>query len=145
MFHTGARVGQVVGLQACDLFLDAPASVRLRGKGGKERSCPLWSETACALRLRLEEWPIAWHETQSVFRNHRGQPLSRFGVRFILQKHIGKAATCRPSLKGKRLHPHSMRHSTAVHRLRSGVDLSTIANGLGQVSINTTSRYLTLD
>ena len=145
MFNTGARVGEVVGLQACDLFLDPPASVCLRGKGRKERRCPLWPETARSLCLHLEECRIAWHDKQSVFRNHRGQPLSRFGVRFILQKHVRKAATGVPSLKRKRLHPHSMRHSTAVHLLRSGVDLSTIANWLGHASINTTSRYLTLD
>ena len=145
MFNTGARVGEVVGVQACDLFLDPPASVRLRGKGRKERSCPLWSETARSLRLHLEECRIAWHETHSVFRNHRGQPRTRFGVRYILQKHVHKAAAGRPSLKRKRLHPYSMRHSTAVHLLRAGVDLSTIANCLGHASINTTSRYLTLD
>jgi site-specific recombinase XerD len=145
MFNTGARVGEVVGLQACDLLLDPPASVRLRGKGRKERSCPLWTETARALRLYLEECQIALHESRSVFLNHRGQPLTRFGVRLILQKHIRNTALRVASLRRKRLHPHSMRHSTAVHLLRSGVDLSTIANWLGHVSINTTNRYLTLD
>jgi integrase/recombinase XerD len=145
MFNTGARVGEVVGLQACDLFLEPPASVRLRGKGRKERSCPLWTETARALRLHLEECQIALHESRSVFLNHRGQPLTRFGVRLILQKHIRRTALHVASLRRKRLHPHSMRHSTAIHLLRSGVDLSTIANWLGHVSINTTNRYLTLD
>jgi integrase/recombinase XerD len=145
MFNTGARVGEVVGLQARDLFLDPPASVCLRGKGSKERSCPLWTETARALRLHLEECRIALHEGRSVFLNHRGQPLTRFGVRLILQKQIRSTALRVASLRRKRLHPHSMRHSTAVHLLRSGVDLSTIANWLGHVSITTTNRYLTLD
>ncbi len=145
MFNTGTRVGEVVGLQARDLLLDLPASVRLRGKGNKERSCPLWTETARALRLHLEECQIALHEARSVFLNHRGQPLTRFGVRLILQKHVRKTALRVASLRSKRLHPHSMRHSTAVHLLRSGVDLSTIANWLGHVSVTTTNRYLTLD
>lgn len=145
MFNTGARVSEVVGLTACDLFLDLPASVCLRGKGRKERSCPLWPETARALRSHLEECQIALHEKQCVFRNHRGQPLTRFGVRLILKKHVHSTAKRVPSLKRKRLHPHSMRHSTAVHLLRSGVDLSTIANWLGHVSVNTTGRYLSLD
>ena len=145
MFNTGARVSEVVGLQACDLLLDLPASVCLRGKGRKERTCPLWSETARALRLHLEEFRIALYEPRSVFLNHRGHALMRFGVRLILQKHVHKAALRVPSLKRKRLHPHSLRHSTAVHLLRSGVDLSTIANWLGHASVNTTNRYLTLD
>ena len=145
MFNTGARVGEVVSLQARDLLLDPPASVCLRGKGNKERRCPLWTETARALRLHLEECQIALHEARSVFLNHRGQPLTRFGVRLILQKHVRKTALRVASLRSKRLHPHSMRHSTAVHLLRSGVDLSTIANWLGHVSVTTTNRYLTLD
>ena len=145
MFNTGARVGEVVALQACDLMLDSPASVRLRGKGRKERSCPLWAETAQALRAYLGERKVALHEQRSVFPNHRGQPLTRFGVRLILKKHVQKTAQHVTSLQNKRLHPHSLRHSTAVHLLRSGVDLSTIANWLGHVSINTTNKYLTLD
>ncbi|MBM4092183.1 MAG: integrase [Planctomycetes bacterium] len=145
MFNTGARVSEVVGLQARDLSLGTSASVRLRGKGRKERSCPLWPETARALRTHLEQCQIGLHEPCSIFLNHRGQPLTRFGVRLILQKHVRKAALSLPSLKHKRLHPHSVRHSTAVHLLRSGVDLSTIANWLGHVSINTTNKYLTLD
>ncbi len=145
LFNTGARVSEVVGLQASDLVLDPPPSVRLRGKGRKERSCPLWTETAQVLRAYLGERKITMHEPRSVFCNHRGQPLTRFGVRWILQKYVRKTAREVPSLKNKRLHPHSMRHSTAVHLLRSGVDLSTIANWLGHVSINTTNKYLTLD
>jgi site-specific recombinase XerD len=145
MFNTGARVSEVVGLQACDLRLTSPPSVRLQGKGRKERACPLWPETARALRLHLEECQIALHEPRSVFLNYRGEPLTRFGARLILRKHILKAATSSVTLKRKRLHPHSVRHSTAVHLLRSGVDLSTIANWLGHVSINTTSKYLVLD
>jgi len=145
LFNTGARVGEVVGLQACDLVLDAAPSVRLRGKGRKERSCPLWAETAHALRAYLGERKVESHEPRNVFLNHREQPLTRFGVRLILQKHVRKTALHMTSLKNKRLHPHSVRHSTAVHLLRSGVDLSTIANWLGHVSINTTNKYLTLD
>jgi site-specific recombinase XerD len=145
MFNTGARVGEVVALQACDLALDPPPSVRLQGKGRKERRCPLWAETAKALRAHLRERKVAPHEPRSIFLNHRGQPLTRFGVRWILHKCVHKAASRVPSLKKKRLHPHSLRHSTAIHLLRSGVDLSTIANWLGHVSINTTNKYLTLD
>jgi len=75
----------------------------------------------------------------------RGTRLTRFGVRLILNKHLAKAAEQHASLKHKRLHPHSVRHSTAVNLLRSGVDLSTIAHWLGHVSVNTTNKYLSLD
>ena len=145
LFNTGARVSEAVGLQACDLSLTNPASVLLRGKGRKERVCPLWSETARALRTHLEKQGTGLHEAKNVFLNHRGQPLTRFGVRVILQKHLSRAAQKVPSLMGKRLHPHSMRHSTAIYLLRSGVDLSTIANLLGHAGVNTTNKYLTLD
>jgi hypothetical protein len=78
-------------VQACDLKLEPPASVLLKGKGSKERICPLWPETARALREYLEEQGIGFRETRTVFHNHRGYPLTRFGVRWILQKHVRQA------------------------------------------------------
>jgi len=145
MFNTGARVSEIVGIQACDLRLSPPPSVLLRGKGRKERVCPLWPETARLLQEHLEAQEICPHEKRSVFLNQRGGRLSRFGIRWILNKHIQRAAADSPTLNGKRLHPHSMRHSTAIHLLRAGVDLSTIANWLGHTSVNTTNKYLSLD
>jgi integrase/recombinase XerD len=119
LFNTGARVSEAVGLQACDLRLSPPASVLLRGKGRKERVCPLWPETARSLRDLLEKNQIAPHEPRPVFLNHRGQMLTRFGMRLILQKHVRRAMAQIPSLEGKRIHPHSLRHSTAIHPLRA--------------------------
>lgn len=145
LFNTGARVSEAVGLQACDLRLNLPASVLLRGKGRKERVCPLWPETVRSLRELLEKNQVATHEPRPVFLNHRGQMLTRFGARLILQKHVRRAMDKIPSLKGKRIHPHSLRHSTAIHLLRAGVDLCTIGNWLGHVSLNTTNKYLALD
>lgn len=145
MFNTGARVSEIVDLKATDLVLTIPSSVHLRGKGRKERTCPIWPETARLLQRHLEENGVHPHLPETVFRNHRQTPLTRFGVRLILQRHVSRASKSLPSLKDKRLHPHSLRHSTAVHLLRSGVDLSTIAHWLGHASINTTNKYLTLD
>ncbi len=145
LFNTGARVSEVCALQASDLRLAESPSVHLRGKGRKERVCPLWTETAHLLRQLLEEQSIAPDRAEIIFRNQRGGPLTRFGVRVILRKHVKKAMAHVSSLKYKRLHPHSLRHSTALHLLRAGVDLSTIAHWLGHASLNTTNKYVALD
>jgi site-specific recombinase XerD len=145
MFNTGARVSEIVGLQTDDLGWTSPYSVLLRGKGRKERTCPLWPETANLLRRLVDQRGLPPTQSAPLFLNDRGARLSRFGVRFILKKHVEKAAQRHPALKHKRLHPHSVRHSTAVYLLRSGVDLSTIAHWLGHVSVNTTNKYLTVD
>ena len=80
-----------------------------------------------------------------MFLNHRGQPLTRFGIRHILARCLGSARMSAPNLRKKRLHPHSVRHSTAVALLKSGVDLSTISHLLGHASPNTTNRYAKVD
>lgn len=145
LFNTGARVSEAVGLQARDLQLTLPAHVLLRGKGRKERTCPIWADTARLLRELLADQSIGPHDPTPVFHNHRGHPLTRFGIRLILQRHLLITATRVPSLRSKRLHPHCLRHSTALHLLRSGVDLSTIAHWLGHASVNTTNKYLSLN
>jgi integrase/recombinase XerD len=146
MFNTGARVQEIVSLKTDDLRLDPPCSVRLMGKGRKERICPLWPQTVSAMRRYLKEKPeTPSRESQELFLNHRNKPLTRFGARLILQRHVKHAAESKQSLQRKRIHPHSMRHSAAMHLLRAGVDLSTIAHWLGHSSINTTNKYLALD
>ena len=145
MINTGARVSEVVGLQASDLRLASPANVLLRGKGQKERTCPLWPETAGLLRELMEQQGVSLSQPVAIFLNHRGTPLSRFGARLVLKKYVGRASERQPSLKRKRLHPHSMRHSAAVHLLRSGIDISTLAHLLGHASLNTTNKYLAID
>jgi site-specific recombinase XerD len=145
MFNTGARVSEIVGIRASDLRLTSPATVLLRGKGRRERLCPLWPETARLLVRHLEETGVHPDRPETVFRNHCGTPLTRFGVRVILRKYVQKAAEQMPALNHKRLHPHCLRHSTAVYLLRSGVDLSTIAHWLGHSSTSTTNIYLTID
>jgi len=145
MFNTGARVQEILDLRTCDLHLDKPCQVRLFGKGRKERVWPLWPQTATLLRELCAERQLDVRTAMPLFVNQRRQPLSRFGVCYILGKYLTRAQATMPSLKGKRLHPHSMRHSTAVHLLKSGVDLSTIGQWLGHASVNTTNKYATID
>jgi len=145
MFNTGARVQEVVALKKADLQLTPPSSVRLFGKGRKERLCPIWPDTARVMRRMLADSPANADDAQVLFRNHRGTPLTRFGARVILQKYVKRAACKLPALQRKRVHPHSLRHSTAVHLLQSGVDLSTIAHWLGHSSVNTTHKYVEIN
>ncbi len=144
MFNTGARVQEILDLRVCDLLLTKPYHVRLFGKGRKERVCPLWPQTARLLKELLEKRPNLL-SNEYVFLNHRKQPLTRFGVRYILKKYCERAKKKNPTLSHKRLHPHSMRHSTAVHLLKSGVDIVTISHWLGHANINTTNRYANID
>jgi integrase/recombinase XerD len=145
MFNTGARVQEIVALRVADLRLEPPPHLRLFGKGRKERICPVWSQTADLVRALLAERSSQPRADQPLFANHRGGPLTRFGVRYILAKNCTQAREAMPTLATKRLHPHSMRHSTAVHLLRSGVDIVTISQWLGHASVTRTNRYATVD
>jgi site-specific recombinase XerD len=145
MFNTGARVQEIIDLRMEHVQLSRPFQVQLFGKGRKVRICPIWSSTAEVLRDYCAEWQVPLRSSAPLFLNQRGQALTRFGVRYILARHCRRASQTRPSLAVKRLHPHSMRHSTAVHMLKSGIDLVTISHWLGHSSPNTTHRYAVLD
>jgi len=145
MFNTGGRVQEIADLRACDLQLTKPFQVRLFGKGRKERYCPLWPQTAAVLRAFSKQRDLdLWSEAR-VFLNHRGAPLTRFGIRYILARCLARASPNVPNLRKKRLHPHSMRHSTAMALLKSGADLSTISHYLGHASPTTTNHYAKVD
>jgi site-specific recombinase XerD len=145
LFNTGARVQEILDVRPCDLQLVRPLQVRLRGKGRKERLCPLWPQTAETLRAMLTERAIDPAGAQPLFRNRRGQPLTRFGVRYLLRKYAHRARFVATTLAGKRVHPHALRHTTAVHLLQAGVDLVTISHWLGHASVETTNRYAAVD
>jgi site-specific recombinase XerD len=145
MFNTGARVQEILDLRACDLQLTKPFQVKLMGKGRKERCCPIWPQTAQLLRNLCMELNIEPNSEERIFRNCRGIPLSRFGVHYILKMCLKHAQTSTDSLRSKRLHPHSMRHSNAVALLRSGVDLTTIGQSLGHSDPKTTNLYAVID
>lgn len=147
LFNTGARVQEILNLRVRDVRLEPPCQVRLHGKGNKVRLCPIWPGTAQLLRSLVSressnaEDPIL----AFVFRNQRGGPLTRFGVRYRLQKHLAASAHLAPTVHDKRLHPHSLRHSTAIHLLKAGIDFATISQWLGHASVNITMRYARAD
>lgn len=146
MFNTGARVQEIIDLQVADIQFVRPFQVRLLGKGRKTRICPLWPQTTQVLRdYCRHDRGLDLHDHHPLFINHRGAALTRFGVRYILNKRCEAAKAVLPTLAAKSLHPHSMRHSTAVHLLKSGVDLATISHWLGHASLNTTNRYAAID
>ena len=106
-------------------------------KGRKNRICPVWPETAVALKRLVESAPPDGH----VFRSVRGNTLSRDGAAYILQKHMRRATGKLPALRRRHVTPHTMRHSCAVGMLQAGIDLTVIRDYLGHESIATTGRY----
>ena len=147
MFNTGARVQEVLNLKRRDIRLNAPCQVRLLGKGSKTRLCPIWPATARLLRDLMNESVVAdtTATDAQLFTNARGQPLTRFGVRYLLRRYVTAAIPDAPTLRDKRIHPHSIRHSTAVALLKAGVDFVTISQWLGHAGLNTTMRYARAD
>ena len=139
LYNTGARVSEALAIRAGDLRMERPRQVRLLGKGQKERVCPLWSETASALRRIIRTGSA----DELLFRNTRGAPLTRDGVAYLLGKYVRLAAQHAPALRKRRVTPHVMRHSCAVALLQAGVDVTVIRDYLGHASVATTSRYLT--
>lgn len=123
-----------------DLELGRRPQVRLRGKGNRERVCPLWRETGAALSRLLERQPAP--PGASIFRNARGATLSRDGAAYIIEKHVRGSSESTPALGRLRVTPHVFRHSCAVALLQSGVDLVVIRDYLGHASVSTTSRYV---
>ena len=138
LYNTGARVQEVADLSVADVDLDGSLRVRLHGKGDKWRSCPLWPETAEALRHIVN----TDSKDDPLFRNARGVPLTRDGVAYLIRKYVRKASPSVPHLRTLRVTPHVMRHSCAVALLQAGVDISVIRDYLGHASVTTTSRYI---
>jgi site-specific recombinase XerD len=145
LFNTGARVQEALDLRPVDLQIERPFQVRLRGKGRKERLCPLWPRTAEELRRLLGETGLEARPTEPLFRNRRGEPLTRFGVRYLIKKYARRGQTAAPTLRQRSVHPHVLRHTAAAHLLQAGVDLVSISHWLGHSSVETTNRYATVD
>jgi site-specific recombinase XerD len=140
---TGLRVSELVGLRVDELTLRPHPTIRVRGKGRRERVLPLWKETVSALRawLAVRGNPVA----PELFVNARGGPLSRDGFEYILAKHVVAASTKYPSLAAKQISPHTIRHSCAMHAPQATHDVRKVALWLGHASVQTTEIYLRAD
>jgi site-specific recombinase XerD len=139
LYNTGARIQEALDLCPSAIRFETPAHVRLMGKGQKERLCPLWPETAAMLAALLYRQPRLPHEP--LFVNRYGQPLGAAGVRYKLQRYVQMAAEQVPSLALKRVTPHVFRHTTAVHLVAAGVDVTVIRSWMGHAHLDTTNRY----
>ena len=146
LYNTGVRVSELISLRRRDVVFDKSCSsgyIHVIGKGRKERSVPLWKNTTRYVQKYMEDHGIK--EEEKIFINYSGEELTRSGVRYRIQCLVDEAKNKLPSLNGKKITPHTFRHSTALHLLQSGVDISTIAIWLGHESIMTTHKYMEAD
>ena len=145
LYNTGMRVSELVDLDVNHLRFSRPHTVRIHGKGRKERTCPLWTETVNALKAYLEKRGVRLDDATPLFVNREGTRLTRFGVRYIIAERVAEAAKTCPSLLTRQVTPHTWRHTTAMHLLQSNADLNMIRSWLGHASIETTNGYVEID
>jgi integrase/recombinase XerD len=143
LYNSGARVSEAASLLIADLNLrpNQLGDVQLRGKGRKIRRCPLWPATVDALLALVHNRS----PDQPVFLNRLGDAITRHGIHWMIRNHVRAASASHPSLLSRPISPHTIRHTTATHLLRSGVDINTIRAWLGHVSIDTTNIYAEVD
>jgi site-specific recombinase XerD len=141
LYNTGARASEASNVTIGDLDLGPNKSVRILGKGKKIRNCPLWTLTCQTIIPHI----TGRQHNEKVFLNCRSQPITRFGIHQLVKRYASKLAETTPSLRNKSISAHSIRHTTAVHLLRAGVDINTIRAWLGHVSLTTTNIYAEVD
>jgi site-specific recombinase XerD len=143
MIQTGLRVSELIHLKREDVCLERGAHIRCRGKGRKERSTPLSSQTVAVLRTWFKQ--NAATSSEPLFPSRRDGVLSRDAVERLVKKHAATACKKCPTLINKNVSPHVLRHTAAVQLLEAGVDRSVIALWLGHESVETTQIYLDAD
>ena len=146
LYNTGARADEVAHVRISDLNLGGVperdlSSVLIEGKGNKKRLCPLWTKTVNELLPLIRNRVMSEH----VFLNRRKQPLTRFGIHALVERYAAEVAAKLPLMAKKRVSPHTIRHTTATHLLRAGVDINTIRAWLGHVCLSTTNIYAEVD
>jgi integrase/recombinase XerD len=141
LYNTGARVSEVAQLTMGQLDLQSPAQVRLLGKGSKWRTCPLWNQTAGALRTMLHDRASNLPPDAPVFVGTGQAPMTRFGIYKRIRHYAQIWETSAKPASQIRVTPHVFRHTTAVHLLEAGVEVNVIRGWLGHVNLETTNRY----
>ena len=145
LYNTGARVQEIVDLNIIDVRLQTPFQVKLTGKGKKERLCPLWPESVAALEKYFTLRHPGASQESPVFVNSNGRRITRFGIRYLVRQYAAQAARTCPTVKSKIISPHTFRHTTALHLLQSGNDISVVKAWLGHADVNTTHGYVEID
>jgi integrase/recombinase XerD len=143
LYNTGARVSEIVALSRADIRLGPPCLVQLHGKGRKQRAVPVWKSTAKELKLWLRS--VRDEPDAPLFSNRFGDRLSRSGIEKRLRLTVQAAIPKCHSLRSRAISPHTFRHTTAMHLLENGVDITVIALWLGHESSATTHHYIELD
>ena len=142
-FNAGLRASELVGLRMDDVSFVPRPSIRVLGKGRRERQLPLWKETGAALRA----WLAIRGESKvpEVFLNAVGEAMTRGGFECVLKRHAAAAKSNCPSLAAKRVFPHILRHTCALVMLKATKDIRKVALWLGHNSIQTTEMYVRAD
>ena len=143
MYNTGARASEMTGLLCGQVRFDKPTMIHIHGKGRKDRTVPLWPQTSRV----LQHWFRLLNATDNTiaFPSVRGSRLSADALAYTLDHVVAKASDKCADLKHKRITPHVIRHTTAMHLLQAGVDIAVIALWLGHESIETTHGYVEAD
>lgn len=144
LYNTGARVSEIIGVKVGDVVMNESACVHLRGKGRKQRSTPLWKSTIQEIRVWLKHNPML-NAGSALLPNRDGDAMTRFNVTQRLNIAVASAAQTVSSLGKRRISPHTIRHTTAMHLLQSGVAFNIIALWLGHESSTTTHQYVEAD
>jgi len=144
LYNTGARVSEIIAVHVADVVLDGAACVHLHGKGRKQRSVPLWRSTVKEVRAWVKQNPQL-RPASALLPNRNGTAMTRDNVIKRLALAVRAAAKVDPTLAKRRISPHTIRHTTAMHLLQSGVDISVIALWLGHESPVTTHHYVEAD
>jgi integrase/recombinase XerD len=145
LYDTGARVQELLDVRPSDFRFAPPAFVRLRGKGRRERLCPLLPQTARIVAAYVAACGQTPDDEEPLLRNRRGETLTRHGARYLLRKYVQRAEAATPSLKRPGISPHTWRHTKAMHLLQAGVPLVTIKDFLGHADIKSTEIYVQID